>query len=428
MNIFILVWNYLKARPLNTALNIVLLSLGIAVITILLIVNKQLEQKITENSKGIDLVVGAKGSPLQLILCNIFHIDFPTGNISLAEAERVSKSRLIKKAIPLALGDSYQSYRIIGTNKDYPALYKATIAEGKWFSKSLEVTLGSSVAEISKLKIGDKFESAHGLTEGGHAHNEHQYVVTGIMNPTYTVLDNLILTQVESVWEMHEEHGEGDSLHAEEAHVHEEGEDHDHSDPALHYSLVPSVEKTDTTKELTAILIQYRSPMGAIQLPRKINSESKLQAASPAFETARLFTILGAGVEILMVFAYVLIVISALSIFIALYNSLKERRYDMAIMRSMGAGRVRLFLAVLLEGGVLTLLGSVTGLLIAHGVILLLPLFMETIEKAGIHAFVFYTEEWIILVGSLLLGLVCALLPAFQAYRTEISKVLAGNG
>src|SRR5687768_1769060 len=105
MSVFSLVWSYLKARPLNTAINMILLSLGIAVITILLIFNNQLQEKIESNAKGIDLVVGAKGSPLQLVLCNVFHIDFPTGNIKLAEAEKLSKNRLIKKAIPLALGD-----------------------------------------------------------------------------------------------------------------------------------------------------------------------------------------------------------------------------------------------------------------------------------------------------------------------------------
>src|SRR5688572_7096024 len=119
MNLFILVWNYLKARPLNTALNIMLLSLGIAVITILLLFNNQLQQKISENARGIDLVVGAKGSPLQLILCNIFHIDFPTGNINLKEAEKITRNRMVKQAIPLALGDSYQGFRIIGTTLAY---------------------------------------------------------------------------------------------------------------------------------------------------------------------------------------------------------------------------------------------------------------------------------------------------------------------
>jgi putative ABC transport system permease protein len=416
MSLFTLVWNYLKARPLNTAINSVLLALGIAVITILLLFNKQLEQKITQNARGIDLVVGAKGSPLQLILCNIFHVDFPTGNIKLFEAERIAKNRLVKKAIPLALGDSYHSYRIVGTTKDYPALYKAELAQGEWWEGDLAVTIGSNIAALTGLKTGDHFASAHGLAEGGHAHDEHQYHVKGILKPTNTVLDNLILTSVESVWEMHEEGGE------------EHHEQHPEADSSFIPSpLVPSVAKGDSTKEVTSVLLQYRSPMGALQLPRLVNAQSSLQAASPAFETARLFSILGVGVDILMGFAYVLIVISGLSIFIALYNSLKERRYDLAIMRSMGATRTKLFVAILLEGTVLTLMGSIIGLLLGHGVLMLLARLMEQAQKAGISGLVFYPEDWIILAGSLLLGLFCALIPAVQAYRTDISKVLAGN-
>lgn len=419
MSIFTLVWNYLKARPLNTAINILLLSLGIAVITILLLFNKQLEQKITENARGIDLVVGAKGSPLQLILCNIFHVDFPTGNIKLNEAERFAKHRLVKNAIPLALGDSYQSYRIIGTSQKYAALYKAEIQQGNWWKKNLEVVIGANVAMLTQLKIGDKFASAHGLADGGHTHNEHQYIVVGILKPTNSVLDNLILTNVESVWEMHEEHGEEEEEHAEHEHAADSN--------FIPSPLVPTVAKGDSLKEITSMLIQYRSPMGAIQLPRLVNSQSSLQAASPAFETARLFSILGVGVDILMGFAYVLIVISGLSIFIALYNSLKERRYDLAIMRSMGASRTKLFVSILLEGGVLTVLGSLIGLLMGHGVLVLLSGMVEETQKAGINGFIFYPEEWIILGGSLLLGLICAVIPAIQAYRTDISKVLAGN-
>jgi putative ABC transport system permease protein len=167
MNIFILVWSYLKARPLNTAINIILLSLGISVITILLLFKNQLDQKITENSKGIDLVIGAKGSPLQLILCNIFHVDFPTGNIKLREADRISKNRLIKTAIPLALGDSYNSYRIIGTNIRYAEIYQAQLAQGTWWKNNLEVTIGSNVASFASLKLNDQFTSAHGLTAAG---------------------------------------------------------------------------------------------------------------------------------------------------------------------------------------------------------------------------------------------------------------------
>jgi putative ABC transport system permease protein len=412
MNIFILVWNYLKARPLNTGINILLLSLGIAVITLLLLFNKQLEKKITDNARGIDLVVGAKGSPLQLILCNIFHMDFPTGNIKLTDAEKLAGHRLVKKAIPMALGDSYQSYRIIGTNREYAGLYSAELADGEWWGNNLEVNIGSTVASITGLKVGDHFASAHGLAEGGHSHNDHQYIVTGIFKSTQTVLDNLILTQVESVWKMHEE---GDSATTAGS-----------SSEAATSRLIPGIP-VDSTKEITSLLLQYRSPMGAIQLPRMINGNTNMQAASPAFESARLFSILGVGVDIIMGFAYVLIFISALSIFIALYNSLKERRYDMAILRSMGATRSKLLVSILLEGGLLTLIGCVLGLALGHGVVELLAISVTETKKAGITGLIFFPEEWIILAGSLLLGMVCAIVPAIQAYKTDISRVLGGH-
>ncbi len=417
MNLGLLVWSYLKAKPLNTVLNIVLLALGIAVITVLLLFNKQLEEKISSNAKGIDLVVGAKGSPLQLILCNIFHIDFPTGNINLKEAEQVSKSRLIKRAVPLALGDSYQSYRIVGTTVEYCSLYHLQLAQGEWWNHELETTIGATVSQALKLKVGDTFQSTHGLVEGGSGHEEQKFVVNGILTRTNSVVDNLILTSIETVWHVHE-HSEEDTVH--EVHV-------EHDSTFVASRLIPTHAAGDSTKEVTSLLIQYRSPMAAIQLPRAINGQSKLQAASPAFETARLFSILGVGVEILTGFAYVLIFISALSVFIALYNSLKERRYDLAIMRSMGATRSKLFVTILLEGITLTLLGSIAGLVLGHSVLVMLGSTVEETQKAGITGLVFYSTEWIILSGSLFLGVLCALIPAIQAYRTDISKVLAGN-
>jgi putative ABC transport system permease protein len=416
MNSFILVWSYLKARPLNTALNVVLLSLGIGVITILIILNRQLNQQIETNARGIDLVVGAKGSPLQLILCNIFHIDFPTGNIKLWEAERIAKNRLVKKAVPLALGDSYHQFRIVGTSRAYAELYKASLAQGNWWDQPMEVTLGSAVAGALKLAVGDRFSSMHGLTQDGHVHEQQFFVVKGILQATGTVIDNLILTSVESIWLVHDVH--------DESSVGKEIEEK----PAITTSrLVPSVSTNDSTKELTAMLIQYRSAMGAVQLPRWVNSQSNLQAASPAFETARLFSILGVGVDILKGFGYILIIISALSIFIALYNSLKERRYDLAIMRTMGASKARIFFSVLAEGVILTAMGACLGLLLAHATILASTALMEEAQKAGIKGVVFYGEEWIILGASLLTGILSALLPAVQAYRTDISKVLASS-
>jgi putative ABC transport system permease protein len=190
--------------------------------------------------------------------------------------------------------------------------------------------------------------------------------------------------------------------------------------------LVPGLEAGDSTREITSLLVEYRNPMAAIQLPRYINSQTNMQAASPAFETARLFSLLGTGADVLMGFAYVIIFISGLSIFIALYNSLKERRYDLAIMRSMGASRPKLFFTIVAEGIVLTLAGSVFGLLLGHAVLWAFTGAVQASSQTGFTAFIFYPEEAWMLVASLALGFVCSLIPAVQAYRTDIHTVLAG--
>ena len=116
---------YLRARPLSTALNLLLLALGIATITVLLLATAQLEERMGRDARGIDLVAGAKGSPMQVILSSIYHLDVPTGNIPYTQALELAKHRLVKRAIPLALGDTYKGARIVGTTPDYLAHYGA---------------------------------------------------------------------------------------------------------------------------------------------------------------------------------------------------------------------------------------------------------------------------------------------------------------
>lgn len=408
MNLIILAWSYLKARPLTTVLNIVLLGLGVAVITVLILFSHQLEERIAANTKGVDLVVGAKGSPMQLILCSVFHVDFPTGNINLAEAERIARHPMVKNAIPMALGDSYRGFRIVGTRRDYAELYQSQLAEGTWWDQHLDVTVGATAAEQLGLKIGTEFVSAHGLTDATHDHEAHHYKVVGILKKSHTVLDNLLLTNVQSLWLAHDMEVKEDSL-------------------GVQSRLVPKHNAADSSKEITSLLIQFRNPLAALQLPRYVNGKGNFQAAAPAFETARLFTILGVGADVLRGFAAVLILISGLSIFIVLYNSMKERRYDMAIMRSMGASRTKLFTSVILEGTWLTALGSLLGLALGHGVLYLFTQLVREGSASGIQAGVFYSMEGTVLIGSVVLGLLCSLLPAIQAYRTDIHEVLAGN-
>ncbi len=404
MNMLKLSWKYLVAKPLNTGLNILLLALGLAIITVLILVQDQFENKMTRDAEGIDLVVGAKGSPLQLILSSIYHIDFPTGNIELEDAVSVSKNRLIKNVIPLGMGDNYQGYRIVGTNHDYLDLYNVGFQEGVAWEKPFEVVLGNDVAKKLGLKAGDEFVGSHGIGSSSHEHDEHPYFVTGVLALQDNVVDKLILTSIESVW-----------------YTHDEEHDHQKIEAPVSTSGFP---ETDEDRQVTSLLIQYRNPIAAVQLPRLINSRSALQAASPSFEISRLFELLGVGVKLIQGLAIVIIVIAGLGIFIALFNSLKERKYDLAVMRTLGASRGQLFFHIVLEGIILTFLGALVGIAIGHLFLTVLVMQNEQGAIGGLTAAVFLKEELWIVVYAIAVGIVASLIPAWTAYQTDIAKQL----
>ncbi|WP_186758431.1 ABC transporter permease [Echinicola salinicaeni] len=406
MNMVRLSWKYLVAKPMNTGLNILLLALGLAIITVLILIQDQFENQMSRDAKGVDLVVGAKGSPLQLILSSVYHIDFPTGNIDLKEAKGVSRNRLVKKTIPLSLGDNYGGYRIVGTNHDYLDLYEVSFASGGAWEKPFEVVLGSAVAEKLNLKVGDTFMGSHGIGSSSHEHDHHDYRVTGVLAPSGKVVDKLILTSLESVWFTHGKEGE---------------HDHDKMENAVAKRGFP---ETEEDRQITTLLIQYRSPMAAVQLPRFINSRSSLQAASPTFEISRLFELLGVGIKLIKGLAFVIIFIAGLGIFIALYNSLKERRYDLAVMRTIGASKGQLFVHIVLEGIILTSLGAIVGILMGHLFLSFLVMGQEQGALSNISAWIFLKAEVWILVYAITVGVFASLIPALGAYKTDIAKQL----
>lgn len=386
-------WKSLWSKPLSASLNIMLIAFGTGILTILLLASTQIEEKLNNNSKDIDLVVGAKGSPLQLILSSIYYIDFPTGNIPLKEANELSHNPFVKRATPLALGDNYNGMRIVGTDSNFISLYGLKIEKGKFWKADLEATIGTNVAKEQHLKVGDTFNGAHGLTNNNDVHKAHPYKVVGILTPQGNVTDNLILTNIASVWEMHEEEG----------HV-EDVED----------------------REITSLLIQYRSPMSVAMFPRMVNQMTSLQSASPAMESTRLFSLIGVGVDTLQWFALLIMLIAAISVFVNLYNSLKERNYDLAIMRTLGASRTKLFIIVILEGLLLTIAGTIIGILLGHAVLELIGHYQES-SQAKLSGQIFITSELYLLLAGLCIGIFASIIPALQAYRSNISKILAKN-
>jgi len=394
LNLATLSASYLRARPLNTALSVILLALGVATIVLLLLVVGQAEERMQRDARGIDLVVGAKGSPMQLMLSGIYHLDAPTGNIPLSSAAALSRNRMVKRAIPLALGDSWKGHRIVGAGKEYAEHYGANLSAGRFYEKPMEAVLGAEVAARTGSAVGATFKGAHGLGGEGDEH-EDAYTVVGILAKSHSVIDRLVLTSIESVWEIHEEHGAG------------------HNPPK------------DEAREVTVVLLQYASPLAAATLPRQINSQSDLQAASPAYETARLFSIVGVGIDALRGFAAVLILAAGLSVFIALYSALEERRYELAVMRTLGASPGKLFGLLIGEVFVLSLLGVVLGLLLGHGLASILGAWLEHQQHYPVTGLEWRPEELWVAGIALGVGVVAAIVPAWRAYRTDVSRTLA---
>lgn len=400
MNALKISWKSIQFKPLSSALNILLIAFGTGILTILLLASSQIEDKLTNNSKDIDLVVGAKGSPLQLILSSIYYIDFPTGNIPLKEANELSKNPYVKRAVPLALGDNYNGVRIVGTDSNYISLYGLTTQSGKFWSADLEATIGENVAKEQNLKVGDIFFGAHGLTENKDLHKAHAYKVTGILAHQGNVTDNLILTNVASVWKMHEEKTE---------------------------DIKGKMEDEDiNNREITSLLIQYRSPMSVAMFPRMVNQMTGLQSAAPAMESTRLFSLIGVGVDTLQYFAVLIMLIAAISVFVNLYNSLKERSYDLAIMRTLGASKIKLFMIIILEGLILTVIGTIVGLALGHFALQLIGHYQES-SQAKLTGMIFIPNETYILLAGLGIGIFASIIPALQAYKSNISKILAKN-
>ena len=427
MNIRRLGWRNLKSNPLNTLLSLLLMTFGVGVISLLLLLNNQIEQQLQSNLRGIDMVVGAKGSPLQLILSSVYHIDNPTGNIPYKEANKLDKNPLVDFTIPLSFGDSYNGYRIVGTTHQYTELYEVSLKEGRLWNRSLEVVLGSTVAEIHQLKIGDTFYGTHGLVEGGHVHDDYAYEVVGILKASYSTLDQLILTKSESVWKVHnhqtieEEHDYHTCDHDDHDHRTCNHDNHDHE----HDEIVAETYSIPEDAMITALLVKFKSPVGFIQLPRKVNETTSLQAAVPALEISRLTSLLGFGVQTINTIAFIIIIVSGLSIFISLYNSLKKRRYELALMRVHGATKWQLVKLVLQEGMILSVLGAIFGLLISRITLFSMSLFVE--HKYAVNSFQFnlISEEiWLIPI-ALVIGFIASLIPTIQTYNINIPKTLS---
>ena len=446
MNISRLAFTNILSKPSTTLLSLLLMSLGVGIISILLILNNHIEKQLDNNLRSIDMVVGAKGSPLQLILSSVYHLDKPTGNISYKEAKSLNKNVLVDFTIPLSYGDTYKGYRIVGTNEKYFDLYNLELSQGKKWSRSMQAVLGSSVASNKNLKVGDKFFGTHGFDDHGHIHDNHAYVVVGILKQSYSVADNLILTNLKSVWQVHEEHDDCEDDHSHDHSNHDHSNDHhshdhhshnhgDHNHSHDHHSHDHSDHDhnhdnhsyDDANKMITAMLVKFKSPVGLVQIPRKINEETNMQAAIPLFEINRLTSLIGFGINTINIIALIIMLVSGISIFITLFNSLKKRRYELALMRVHGATRIQLIKLIFLEGLSLSVLGTFFGLLISRFSLVIISSFTNQNQSFTNIDLSMINSELLLLIAALIIGFIASLIPALSVYRINIPKTLSNE-
>jgi len=397
MKTIALAFRYLWSRPLQAMLNLLLLTLGLASITFVLLISEQIDRAFQRDLAGIDLVVGAKGSPMQLILSGVFHIDVPPGNIPLKDAQALREQPQVAKLIPLSLGDSFRGFRIVGTTPDYLAHYRMAFAQGQAWTGSMEAVLGAQAARSTGMGAGDSFLGSHGLGGGGHEHGENPYRITGVLAPCGCVVDRLILTATESVWQVHEK-----AMAVDDA----------------------DRKALEAEREITIALVTYKSPLAAVSFPRYVNASTDMQAAAPAVEVSRLLRMLGVGSEVLRGVGAVLLFTAALSVFIALWNAVRERRADLAMLRMLGATPAKVGALLLCEALWLAVLASVLGLAAGHGLTALVGYLLEAQQSLPVSALIWVPAEAWIPVAAVAIATLAALIPAVSASRVDVAQLL----
>ena len=428
MNLILLAWKNIRHQWLETLLGVLLLAFGLGTISMLILIEKQSSEQFNRNIKDIDMVLGAKGSPLQLILANVYHVDAPTGNIKIRDAKQVIYNPTVAMAIPLAYGDNFQQWRIVGTDSNYAQHYAMKLREGVAFKEEYDANIGADVAKATGLKLGDTFLSTHGLdqTENDeqHAHH-HAYRVVGIFEKSGSVIDRLILTPVETIWHAHEDNEPASNEI-------EESNDSTNSPPPMikkgpmmmlrpAKAMAPS---PNDKKEVTAYLIKSRMAMAQMILPNLIK-ETNMQLAFTAIEVNRLSQNFGLGMDTVKAVAWVIIGLSFFSIFISLFNSLKKRKYELALMRSMGASPFKVFALIITESLLLVSTGIIFSWLFSRIGLSILSHQLNNSFHYTMNVTDFSIQEVYLTIAALLFGVIAALVPAINAYKMDISKTLA---
>ncbi len=434
MSLWRIAWIYLWNRWLTTGLTILSVAMAVGLISAILTVRNETRARFEEEQQAFDIVVGA-GSPLQLVLNAVYFLDNPTGAIPYSDYEKIKerinrgeedeREKDVLYAFPVGMGDTYKHFSIVGTEKElfaYPwenpntgeKRYPFKIAEGRFFDAPMEAVVGFQVARATGLKAGDTFSSNHGNYElsadaAEFDHSKEKYKVVGILKASGTSNDRAIFVDLRSVWDLHDDHETAPEAPAVAAPTDSGPEHHD-------------------DRLVTAVLVDLYSPAQRFSFLDVIGKEYKLTGAIPVIQILRLYNqILGPAVIIMIAVGYVVVAISALSILIGLYLSIIQRRRDLAIMRALGASAYEIFGAVMIEALLVTLMGIASGWVLGKGVAFGLGQYMARAYGFAMAGLGTSREEISFFAIVAVVGLLAGILPAWQAYQTDVARDLQAN-
>lgn len=448
MTLIRIIYNNVRQRKLSTFLTSLSVGVGVALIIAILTIKLVAQDRLHLGYSGYDLVIGAKGSPLQLVLNVVYHLDVSPGNISYATYEKIKKDPRVKWAVPFAVGDNYKGFRIVGTTDEFlkefqpregeslgfvqgkpftfsEAELKEAMAEaaerakeGKGEKSSThahhkdhhhdehrvaEAVFGAIAAQQTGLKVGDTFVATHGIQESEDAekHEKSPWKVVGILKPTGTPMDRAIYINLDSFYHI-------------EGHVIETDKGLDHEK-----------KKEPEVGEVSALAAKLRSPIHVLSLRKDIDATEGVQAAIPAQEIRKLLGIVGNVDRILLAQAVLIVLVSAMGTGLALFNSMNERRKDIAVMRALGARRNTMVTIIVGEAVLIAGLGSIVGLFLGHGVVHLAAPYVEMAVGVKIAAWEFRSFEALVFGGMMVLGGLAGMGPAISAYRTDVATNLS---
>jgi putative ABC transport system permease protein len=400
MSLWKIVLKNIAQRKLSSTLTAASVGLGVAVVIAVLALRAQAREGFGQSAFGYELVVGPKISALQLVLNTVYHMDRSPGNLPWSRYRELSVHKAVASAVPVSVGDSFRGARIVGTTEAFFSAFKLNLVgrtfrfdpvrlekamAGQEAEGAFEAVVGASAADHAKLKIGDTFQASHGVEEAGETHAE-RWTVVGILKPTGTPNDRAIFINLDSFYEI---------------------KDH------------------RQTPAISAVIVKTRSEASARMLEYDLNQLPDCMAAVPAQVMAEFFEKFDWVPLLLLAVSALVVVMAAVSIFVAIYNSMSERRRAIAIMRALGARRTTVLAIVLLEATALCLFGALGGIVLGHALTAVASGAIAARSGVAISALAFHPEELLVAAGVLVLGALAGILPALSAYRTDIADGLS---